>query len=114
MHDESTLVVGTPGYMSPEQVRGLECGTQSDLWSLGASIYTLLTGSLPFGGGTAHEQMKRTVTAGHRPARDNLRIDGDALALIDQCLAPDPDDRPASAAHLVRVLDSVLERSSGE
>jgi len=56
---QSSMVAGTPAFMSPEQVRGEQLDVRSDLFSLGATFYRLATGRLPFGDGTVIETLRR-------------------------------------------------------
>jgi serine/threonine protein kinase len=86
------LLVGSPGYMSPEQVEGREIGTASDIFSLGAVLAFAATGEAPFGSGSAPTLAYRAV---HRQV--NLdRVPADVRGLIDRCLAKDPGRRPAA------------------
>ena len=59
------VVLGTPYYMSPEQLRGLKIGGASDIFSLGTSLYQLLAGKLPFEGKSAMEVMSRIAKEAH-------------------------------------------------
>jgi eukaryotic-like serine/threonine-protein kinase len=98
-------VVGTPGYMSPEQARGQEAETRSDLFSLGAVIYRALTGQPPFAGADLPESLFQIVYG--MPARPgellpNLSADVDAVLAI--ALAKAPQDRFASANQLADAL----------
>jgi serine/threonine-protein kinase len=98
-------VVGTPGYMSPEQARGQEAETRSDLFSLGAVIYRALTGQPPFAGADLPESLFQIVYGmPERPGElvPNLSTDVDAVLAI--ALAKDSVDRFASAHELAQAL----------
>jgi serine/threonine protein kinase len=85
------FVIGSPGFMSPEQAEGGEIGPASDIFSLGAVIVFAATGESPFGSGMTAALVYRVVHAAPR-------LDGvpDAIRpLIEQCLAKDPGQRPA-------------------
>jgi serine/threonine-protein kinase len=99
------LIIGTPEYMAPEQVKGLPCDTRTDLYAVGALAYHLLTGRPPFTGespiaiGFAH------VTDPPRPPkyyRDDLPADLDTAVL--RCLEKDPSKRFLDATELKRAL----------
>lgn len=86
--DGSTLtaagaVVGTPAFMPSEQARGLHCDERSDVYSLGATLYTLLPGRLPFEGDNALWVMTQ-VLADDLPALRSLndRVARDVLATV--------------------------------
>ncbi|CAN5917981.1 hypothetical protein BH11MYX2_BH11MYX2_11600 [soil metagenome] len=91
-------ILGTPHYMTPEQVRGKPCDARTDLYSFGALAYHLVTGRPPFGGdnaiaiGFAH--LSETPTS-PRTLRKEVSEKLDAAILA--ALAKDPKDRPASA-----------------
>src|SRR4029077_12942561 len=70
-------LVGTPGYMAPEQVFGLEIGPRTDLYSLGCVAYWLLAGVRPFDAETAGELLRQHVQAPAPPLSDKA---GGALA----------------------------------
>ncbi len=87
------MVVGSPGFMSPEQVQGHEMGPPSDVFSLGAVLAFAATGEGPFGTGTAATLLYRVVFT--PPVMTGLPA---ALRpLIERCLAKDPQQRPTTS-----------------
>lgn len=100
-----TEMAGTPAYMSPEPVRGLPCDERSDIYSLGVTLFTMLTGDVPFSGGTAAELMYRKCNT-PPPDLRALRPDAPpALALaIMKAMAIEPDQRYQSASEFMRAL----------
>jgi serine/threonine-protein kinase len=99
------LILGTPEYMAPEQVRGLPCDTRTDLYSLGALAYHLLVGRPPFAGETPIAIGFAHVTEPPRPPRD-LRPELPATidAALLKALAKSPADRFLDAGELKRAL----------
>lgn len=102
-------VMGTPEYMSPEQARGLpEIDHRSDIYSLGALGYRMLTGRPPFTGRTAAETLEKHIKQAPVPIRDvNPTIPKDFADAIMRCLEKDPSRRFANALELRSVLDAV-------
>jgi serine/threonine protein kinase len=95
------LVVGSPGFMSPEQAEGREVGPPSDIFSLGAILAFAATGEGPFGGGSTPALIYRVV---YSPASlDN--VPAEVRPLIERCLAKDPRQRP-TAGQLLAAADS--------
>jgi hypothetical protein len=86
-------VVGTPGYMSPEQAEGAAAGPPSDVFSLGALLAFAATGKAPFGGGSAAAVLYRVVTG--QP--DLAGVPAQLRELISGCMAKNPAQRPALA-----------------
>ncbi|MFH7596398.1 protein kinase [Streptomyces racemochromogenes] len=84
------LVVGSPGYMSPEQAEGRTVGPAADVFALGAVLAFAATGRGPFGGGSVAELLYRIVH--HEPELDGLG--GRFGELTRHCLAKRPEDRP--------------------
>src|ERR1700728_996603 len=82
-------VVGTPGYMSPEQAEGQQAGPPSDVFSLGCVLAYAATGDAPFGGGSAASGLYRVVTA--EPTLDG--IPAKLRQVIVSCLIKDPAQR---------------------
>jgi eukaryotic-like serine/threonine-protein kinase len=101
--------IGTPAYMAPEQAAGdPNVDHRADLYSFGCLAYELLAGNPPFHGRTPQRMLAAHM--GERPqAIGELRPDTPPLLaeLVMRCLAKEPDDRPQTAADLVRVLESV-------
>lgn len=94
-------VLGSPAYMSPEQIQGEAVGPQSDFYSLGAVLHELLTGRRLFDGPNDFAVFERQVGEQPRPVRD-LRSDVPEKldALVLQIPAKRPENRPADALAL--------------
>ena len=90
------LVVGSPGFMSPEQAEGREVGPPSDIFSLGAVLAFAATGRGPFGSGSTPALVYRVVHDG--PQLD--LVPAGIRPLIERCLAKDPAGRPTAAGLL--------------
>jgi serine/threonine-protein kinase len=99
------LILGTPEYMSPEQVRGLATDARADLYSLGAMAYHILCGRPPFAGETPIAIGFAHVTETPRPPRA-LRPDlpESVEAALLRALAKDPAQRPTDALDFKRSL----------
>jgi serine/threonine protein kinase/sugar lactone lactonase YvrE len=99
--EASALVVGSPGFMSPEQATGAAVGPPSDVFSLGAVLTFASTGHGPFGTGSAPALGYRVV---HAPA-DLADVPAEIKSLVERCLAKDPGDRPAIGDLLAELGD---------
>lgn len=112
----SGRVIGTPEYMSPEQARGLpDIDHRSDIYSLGALGYRMLTGRPPFRGRTAADTLEQHMNRAPVPLRDvNPTIPKEFADAIMRCLEKNPADRFANALDLRGTLDAVTFFSAGE
>ncbi|MCC6524363.1 MAG: protein kinase [Polyangiaceae bacterium] len=90
--------VGTPHYMSPEQVNGLPVDRRSDIYALGVMSFEALTGELPFRGTSLLQLMTQHTSTPPPPASERRPALGTAFdAPLAHMLAKDPADRPATA-----------------
>lgn len=101
------VVLGTPSYMSPEQVTGKEVDARSDLFSLGIILYLLLTGQKPFVGDTAAVMFKIAYEDPVSPSQANPRLTAHHDYLVLRCLVKDRDKRYSSAREFLDDLDDV-------
>ena len=102
--------VGSPAYMSPEQIRGgEEIDFRSDMFSLGGVLYHLLTGARPFGGTTAYELMEEILSkTPPRPSELRRGIPGALDDVVMRALGKSRDDRYASWADFAAALEPLL------
>jgi serine/threonine protein kinase len=102
------IVLGTPSFMSPEQLEGRTLDGRSDQFALGVSLYQLLCGQLPFRADSMPRLMQKIATEPHssiRLIRPDLppEIDG----IIDRALSKSADDRYVTCAELAMALRAV-------
>ena len=95
----ANVMIGSPGYMSPEQVLGVDIGPASDVFSLGAVLTFAATGRGPFGAGSNAALMYRLVNS---PA-DLSSVPDELRSLVGGCLAKHPGDRPTARELLAEV-----------
>src|SRR5262249_2685969 len=107
------FAVGTPGYMSPEQVRGEEVDHRSDIYSVGIILYEVMTSKLPFTGKSSMEVLVAQVNAPPPPfARGEKSpwIPPAVEKVVMACLAKERDQRPSSAMTLSEMFEAALEQ----
>jgi predicted Ser/Thr protein kinase len=106
-------VVGTPHYMSPEQVNGDAVDGRADIYSLGATFYHLLTGTFPYRGTSAFQVcMKHVMEALERPKSRHPGVPDPLDELCVQMMAKKPGDRPQSAEAVADALDTWLRSAA--
>ena len=103
-------VMGTADFIAPEQARDSHnVDARADVYSLGCSLYYLLTGRVPFPGGTGTEKMLRHLTEEPQPVEQFQSAVSPALAaVVRRMMARRPEDRPQTAGELVAALTAVL------
>jgi serine/threonine protein kinase/Tfp pilus assembly protein PilF len=109
--------IGTPAFASPEQFAGagqLPIDTRSDIYSLGVTLWHLLTGRTPFVGRTMEEIRARQTDELPLEQLRSLHLPGQVIALLKSMLAPDPKDRPQSARELLSAIHNCYERFNPE
>jgi serine/threonine-protein kinase len=105
------IVLGTPSFMSPEQLEGRNVTGRSDLFSLGVSLFQLLTGQLPFSADSMTGLMQQIAEAPH-PSLRAFRPDLPPCveSIIDRALAKNPDARYDSGAQMAAALEDCRAR----
>jgi serine/threonine-protein kinase len=106
--------VGTPHYMSPEQVRGdADVDIRADLYALGATLFHMVTGEAPFSGGSSIEIMTKHL---HDPVplanEINPKVSADCTKLIAKLMEKKREQREQTPQHLRKTIEALLARSS--
>ncbi|NIM59608.1 MAG: protein kinase [Candidatus Aminicenantes bacterium] len=103
-------IIGTPEYMSPEQVEGKEVDLGSDIYSLGVILYEMMTGKLPFEGDTSLSiALKHKTEEPPDPLHYNSQIPEDLSQLILRCMKKDKNKRYKDAKELLSELARIEE-----
>ncbi|HEY4594379.1 MAG TPA: protein kinase, partial [Thermoanaerobaculia bacterium] len=106
---------GTPAYKSPEQTRGDKVDPRSDLWALGAVLYEMVTGRLPFGGEYEQAMIYAILNEPPRPLGGDRVFPPELTATIERALAKDPAKRYATAEAMDEDLAYIpLKAGSGD
>ncbi|MFI4978447.1 MAG: protein kinase [Solirubrobacterales bacterium] len=106
-------VMGTIGYMSPEQASGRAVDFRSDQFSLGSILYEMATGKRAFERGTSAETLTAIIREETEPVeRLNASVPGPFRWLVERCLQKDPEERYASTRDLARDLKGIREHLS--
>lgn len=106
---QTGVALGTPAYMSPEQIQGRKLDGRSDQFSLGVVLYRMLTGRLPFEGATAHAVLYGIVHAEpERPGAINGGLPPGVDAVLAKALAKEPAERYATCTALSQALAAAV------
>jgi serine/threonine-protein kinase len=106
----SGMVLGTPGYMAPEQTLGKAATAATDVYGLGAVLYAVMTGRAPFQAETPLDTLEQVVNKPPAPPRLlNPNIEEDLETICLKCLEKSPTERYGSAKELERELDCYLK-----
>jgi serine/threonine-protein kinase len=107
---QTGMIVGSPRYMSPEQVIGKNIGPRSDVFSLGVVLYEMLTGIAPFDADTVSSIMYQTVHVREEPcSKANTDVPPPLDAIVGRALAKNPDERYPTMKDFYRALRETLK-----
>ena len=111
-HTATGAVVGTAMYMSPEQIKGENPDNRSDIYSLGVTLFEMVSGQPPFKADSAMTLMMMHVNDPVPSIKDlNPDVPNDLVAVINKALAKDPGDRYQTAAQMAAALRGALNRA---
>jgi len=111
LNTQGGKLLGSPQYMSPEQVLSHSIDHRSDIFSVGTMLYQMLTGKLPFSGDNTHAIIYQIVNEQpQKPSALNPEIPGTLDSIVSKCLSKNPDDRYQSAIELADNLRACQEQ----
>lgn len=113
----SGTMIGTPHYMSPEQIRGLPIDKRADLYSFGVILYEMATGDVPFSGDTSTIYYKHVFEPPASPRSINNDVPEWLEDIIIKCMAKEPAERFSDAMEILEEINKSgidLSRISGE
>ncbi len=104
------VLIGSPSYMSPEQIRGQKVDHRSDLFSFASVVYELLTGTVAFSAQTVPDVLVRILADAPQPLSKYLKdIPSEIQRAFDRALDKDPQKRPASVMQWVQEIAPLLK-----
>ena len=104
-----TRALGTPGFMAPEQFEGKDVGPRADLFGVGATLYNLTTGELPYRGGSTQQVYEALKAGRYGDPRDHASLlSPEFCTLLSRLLAPRPSDRMKDAGELLSAIQRLL------
>ncbi len=107
---QTGMFMGSPSYMSPEQVRGRDVDPRSDIYSLGVLFYELITGKLPFTGSSTADIAMRILNGDFAHPRFIMAGIPDSIdRCIVQCMSLQPENRPQTIEAVGEAIDNLLE-----
>lgn len=106
-------VMGTPGYMAPEQIRGLEVGPQADVFAWGVLMYEMLAGRPPFGDADTDDAATLLYRVVNEHPPPFAVADGELATVVMWCLGKEPGQRPQQATEVVEALTGHRSITSG-
>ena len=112
----SGISLGTPAYMSPEQIEGgrIDITEKTDIYSLGVTLYESLAGRRPFEGENQYDVMKHVLFDSPPSVQElNPTVPQVLCEVLDKAMAKDPEERFDSMSELIRALDEFIDESSG-
>ncbi|MBN1626908.1 MAG: protein kinase [Deltaproteobacteria bacterium] len=105
------VILGTPNYMSPEQIMGQKVDPRSDIFSLGVVFYQMITGELPFHGENLSALLYQITQIKHPSPRSyNQKLPAVCEQILDKALAKDPNKRFRTAGEMARVINALGQR----
>jgi serine/threonine protein kinase/Tfp pilus assembly protein PilF len=105
---DPNIMIGTPQYLSPEQVEGKKADKRSDIYSLGVIMFEMVTGQVPFDGETTLSiAVKHKTEIPRDPREFNVQVSEELSQLILRCLEKDPDKRYQTAEELCAGLTTI-------
>jgi serine/threonine protein kinase len=109
------MYMGTAGYSAPEQIRGDAVDARTDIFSLGAILYELLTGKVAFEAKRTSEILRRTVKGEPVPVvRHNQDVSSTVSTLIEQLMRKNPAKRPANCDEVIVLIDGIRKQLGGD
>jgi serine/threonine protein kinase/tetratricopeptide (TPR) repeat protein len=105
------VILGTAGYMSPEQANGLPVDQRTDIWSFGCIVYEMLAGRPAFSGRSVVDTLAHVLRVEPDWTRLPGGTPGSLRSLIERCLAKDPAGRPERARDVRHALDGAIRDS---
>jgi serine/threonine-protein kinase len=109
------IVLGTPEFMSPEQLRGKALDRRSDVYALGLVAYEMLTGKLPFEGRTQQALMIARLKQDPTPlyeARPDLKFPRQVNIVLEKAMRREPEDRYQTAVDFAKAFTAAARESS--
>ncbi len=115
MLTDAGQILGTPAFMSPEQGKGFPADHRSDIYSLGATLFILVTGTIPFEGeNPVSIVLKHISEPAPDPRTRNPAVPAELAAIILKMMEKDPKDRYQTAGQVMADLEKVKESLGGE